>query len=62
MSSITISNYFFLDYKNVVPAGKTAFDSSTSCVVRNDERTDCGAWGSARLKLDLVAISQAGGD
>jgi hypothetical protein len=39
-----------------IPAGSTAFDSSTSCVLRSDANTEGCAWGAARLKLDLVAI------
>jgi hypothetical protein len=39
-----------------IPAGSTAFESPTSCVVRSDARTDGCAWGMARLKLDVVAI------
>lgn len=42
-----------------IPAGRIAFDSSTICVVRSEVRTDGCASGSARLKLDLVAISLA---
>lgn len=40
------------------PAGRMAFDSSIICVLRSDARMDgCAwAWGTARLKLDLVAI------
>lgn len=39
-----------------IPAGKIALDSSTICVVRIEAKTDDCAWGSTRLKLDLVAI------
>lgn len=42
-----------------MPAGRIAFDSSIICVARSGARTDGCAWGSARLKLDLVAISLA---
>jgi hypothetical protein len=48
-------------YKNV-PAGKTAF-WSTSCVLRSEASGDC--WrpaGSARLKFDLVAMLRDGND
>lgn len=43
---------------NKVPAGSTALDLPTICVVRSEVRMD-GPGGSARLKLDLVAMSVA---
>ena len=33
-----------------------AFDSETNSVVRSEDRKAGGAWGTARLKFDLVAI------
>lgn len=41
----------------VVPAGRMAFDSATSSVVRNEDKKDGGAWGTARLKFDFVAMA-----
>lgn len=56
MISIHVSRYSgFLTYQDE-PAGRMAFDSSTICVVRSEASTDGCAWGSARLKLDLVAM------
>lgn len=40
----------------ILPAGRIAFDSATNSVVRSEDRNDGGAWGTARLKFDLVAI------
>jgi hypothetical protein len=33
-----------------------AFDSATMAVLRSDDSNDDWGWGTARLKLDLVAI------
>jgi hypothetical protein len=41
-----------------VPAGSTAFESPTSCVVRSDARTDGCVWGSARLKFDFGGMTE----
>lgn len=43
-------------YIGRLPAGKTAFESSTNCAARNELRTFCCPAGIARLKFDLVAI------
>jgi hypothetical protein len=51
------------DYTEIVPAGRIAFESSMSCVLRNEATTDCCmVGGTARLKLDFVAIPEASKD
>jgi hypothetical protein len=39
-----------------VPAGSMAFDSATMAVVRSEDSNDGCVGGTARLKLDLVAM------
>jgi hypothetical protein len=56
MSSTGLSSTHLLALHTYIPAGRIAFDSSIICVLRSEVRTDCGGWGSTRLKLDLVAI------
>ena len=63
MSSRRVRGSIQETIQKYIPAGRIAFESPMSCVVRREAMTDCWAvGGTARLKFDFVTILEVSKD